>query len=66
MSKKSSKKSEKTTHYRDAQSGKYVTKKFADKHPKTTVKESGKYKSKETEDTSPRGTEDTGPRKNRK
>ena len=26
--------------YRDAESGQYTTKKYADKHPKTTVKES--------------------------
>jgi len=25
-------------HQRDADTGKYVTKKYADKHPKTTVK----------------------------
>lgn len=31
--------SKKSTHYRDADSGQYVTKKYADKHPKTTVKE---------------------------
>lgn len=32
----------KVTHYRDAGSGEYVTKKYADKHPKTTVKETDK------------------------
>lgn len=30
--------------YRDADSGHYVTKKYADKHPKTTVKETDKKK----------------------
>ncbi len=32
----------KTTRYRSAGSGKYVTKKYADKHPVTTVKETDK------------------------
>jgi hypothetical protein len=32
----------KTTVHRDAGSGQFVTKKFADKHPKTTVKETVK------------------------
>ena len=36
MSKKS------TPKYRDAETGKYVPKKYADKHPKTTVKETDK------------------------
>jgi hypothetical protein len=30
--------------YRDADSGQYVTKKYADSHPKTTVKETDKPK----------------------
>lgn len=30
------------THYRDAGTGQYVTKQYADKHPKTTVKETDK------------------------
>jgi hypothetical protein len=33
-----------TTHYRDAGSGKYVTQKEAEKHPKTTIKETDKKK----------------------
>jgi hypothetical protein len=32
----------KITHYRDAGDGQYVTKKYADAHPKTTVKETDK------------------------
>jgi hypothetical protein len=47
MAKKSNptpKPSETTTHYRDAGSGLYVTKKEADAHPKTTVKETDKKK----------------------
>jgi hypothetical protein len=28
------------SHYRDAGSGEFVTKKYAEKHPKTTIKES--------------------------
>lgn len=39
-----SKKSTTTTKYRDADSGQYVKKKYADKHPKTTVKETDKKK----------------------
>lgn len=31
-------------HHRDAGTGLYVTKKYADKHPKTTVKETDKIK----------------------
>jgi len=31
-----------TTKSRDAGSGQYVTKKYADKHPKTTVNETAK------------------------
>jgi hypothetical protein len=31
-----------TTSHRSAKSGQYVTKKFADKHPATTVKETRK------------------------
>jgi hypothetical protein len=30
--------------YRDADSGQYVTKKYADNHPRTTVKETDKPK----------------------
>lgn len=33
-----------TTKYREADKGRYVTKKYADKHPKTTVKETDKKK----------------------
>ncbi len=36
--------SKKTIRHRDAESGQYVTKKYADKHPKTTVKETDKPK----------------------
>lgn len=32
----------KVTHYRDADKGTYVTKKYAEKHPKTTVRETDK------------------------
>ena len=32
----------KTVHYRDAGTGQYVTPKYAEKHPKTTVKETDK------------------------
>lgn len=32
----------KVVRYRDAESGQYVTKKEAEKHPKTTVKETDK------------------------
>jgi len=35
-----------TTRHRDAGTGEYVTKKYADKHPKTTVKETDKKKGK--------------------
>jgi len=31
-----------TTRYRSAKSGKYVTKRYADKHPSTTVRETRK------------------------
>jgi hypothetical protein len=31
-----------TTHHRDAGTGLYVTKKYADKNPKTTIKEKRK------------------------
>jgi hypothetical protein len=41
---KSSSKPEKSVHYRDAESGQYITKKEAEKHPKTTVKETDKKK----------------------
>lgn len=34
----------KITRQRDAGSGKYVTKEYADKHPKTTIKETDKSK----------------------
>lgn len=33
-----------STNYRSAVTGKYVTKTYADKHPKTTVKETDKKK----------------------
>jgi hypothetical protein len=33
-----------TTKNRDAGTGQYVTKQYADKHPKTTVKETDKKK----------------------
>lgn len=33
-----------TTHNRDAGTGRYVTKKYADNHPKTTVTERDKKK----------------------
>ena len=42
--KKTPAKPEKTTHYREADKGLYVTKEFADKHPKTTIKETDKKK----------------------
>lgn len=42
MSKKST--STSAPKYRDAKSGEYVTKKYADKHPATTVKEKDKKK----------------------
>lgn len=35
----------KLTHYRSAETGKYVKKTYADKHPKTTVRETDKPKS---------------------
>jgi hypothetical protein len=34
------------THHRSAETGRYVSKKYADKHPKTTVKETDKVKRK--------------------
>lgn len=34
--------SKKNTHYRDAGTGRYVSKDYAEKHPKTTVKETDK------------------------
>lgn len=40
MSEKKS--TQKTTHYRDAETGQYTTKRFAEQHPKTTVKETDK------------------------
>jgi len=42
--KKINTKPETTTHHRDAGSGQYVTKKYADKHLGTTVKETDKKK----------------------
>jgi hypothetical protein len=39
---KSKSKPAKKINYRDAESGEYVTKKYAEKHPKTTVKETDK------------------------
>lgn len=42
-----------TTRYRDAGSGEYVTKEYADKNPKTTVKETDKS-SKTTKKTTPK------------
>lgn len=33
-----------TTHHRDAGTGLYITKEYADKHPKTTVRETDKNK----------------------
>ena len=38
------KKSSAQPRHRDAKDGQYVTKKYADKHPKTTVKETDKKK----------------------
>lgn len=40
------KKSSDGSKYRDAESGEYVTKKYAESHPKTTVKESPPKKKK--------------------
>jgi len=37
-------KSKGTVHHRDAGTGQYVTEKYADKHPKTTVREVDKPK----------------------
>ncbi len=34
----------KVTHHRDAGTGRYVKKEYADKHPKTTVRETDKIK----------------------
>jgi hypothetical protein len=51
--KKASGKQSKSTVHRSAESGKFVTKRYADKHPKTTVKETFKRS----------GTDHTGPRK---
>jgi hypothetical protein len=42
--KKQTIKPETTIHHRDAGTGLYITKKYADKHPKTTVKETDKNK----------------------
>jgi len=42
--KKTNIKPEKTIHHRDAETGQYITKKYADKHPKTTVKETDNNK----------------------
>lgn len=47
MAKKSAPKTKTTetkTNYRDAGSGEFVTKKYAENHPKTTVKETDKKK----------------------
>jgi hypothetical protein len=33
-----------SVHYRDAETGLYITKSYADKNPKTTVKETDKIK----------------------
>jgi hypothetical protein len=38
------KKSGTTTHHRSAEDGRYVSEKYADKHPRTTVKETDKTK----------------------
>lgn len=35
-----------TTRHRDAKTGEYVTKQYADRHPATTVKETDKSKKK--------------------
>ncbi len=51
--KKKSSNQSKTIVHRSASSGQFVTKKYADKHPKTTVKETIKRG----------GTDHTGPRK---
>ena len=50
---KASAKTAKTTKYRSAKTGKYVTKEYANKHPNTTIKESNKDD----------GTDHTGPRR---
>lgn len=42
--KKTKIKPETITHHRDAGTGLYITKKYADKHPETTVKETDKKK----------------------
>ena len=39
-------KEKKTVRYRDAETGQYITKKEAEKRPKTTVKETDKKKGK--------------------
>jgi hypothetical protein len=39
-------KTKKVEHFRSSETGKYVTEKYADKHPKTTVKETDKIKRK--------------------
>lgn len=39
-----SKKSTPPPKYRDAETGEFVTKQYAEKHPKTTVKETSKPK----------------------
>jgi hypothetical protein len=46
MSNKNSQKEKTVAHYRDAETGKYVKKEYAEKHPKTTVKETDKIKKK--------------------
>jgi len=52
---KSTKKSAKQTVHRSAQTGKFVTKEYAGKHPKTTVKESVNKRGSGTDHTGPRG-----------
>ena len=52
--KKSTEKSTKQTVHRSAQTGKFVTKEYADKHPKTTIKDSVNKKGGGTDHTGPR------------
>ncbi len=42
--KKSGKRSEKGTAFRSAETGKFVSKEFAQKHPKTTIRETASKK----------------------
>jgi hypothetical protein len=44
MSKKNAQKEKTVEHYRDAETGRYIPKEYAEKHPKTTVKEKDKVK----------------------